>query len=81
MMDVQLTKDGMTLALTGPIVTGSTLNYTIKLDSFGRNDSGIYVCTANGRTQRNSIYLTGNIPETMDTIPLSTGYTPSTGAL
>ena len=75
MVDVQLSKDGTTLALTAPIVTGSTFTYTVKLVSFARNDSGIYVCTANVQTQPNSIYLTGNIPETMDTIPLYTGYT------
>ena len=74
MVDVWMFKDETTLALTGPTMIGSTFTYTVKLDSFGRNDSGIYACTATVQPQPNSMYLTGIIPETMDTIPLSTGY-------
>ena len=79
MVDVQLTKDGVALVLTDPVVNGSTFIYTVKLDSFGRNDSGIYVCIATVQPQPNSTYLTGDIPETRDTILLSTGYTLSAG--
>ena len=60
MVDAQLSRDGTTLALTGPTVAGTTFTYTIQLDSFGRNDSGNYTCTATVRPQPTSTYLTGS---------------------
>ena len=50
---------GTTRDLTGPVVSGTTFIYTIQLNSFGRRDSGIYVCVANVTVQQPSTYLTG----------------------
>ena len=47
MVDTQLSRDGTILDLTGPVVSGTTFTYTTQLNSFGRNDSGIYAYTAN----------------------------------
>ena len=58
MVDAQLSRDGTPLTLTGPTVAGIPLTYTIQLDSFGRNDSGNYTCTASVRPQPPSIFLT-----------------------
>ena len=60
MVEAQLTRDGTTLTLTGPKVTGTTFTYTIQLDSFSRNDSGKYICTATVTPQSTSSYLTGS---------------------
>ena len=61
MVDAQLSRDGTPLTLTGPTVTGTTFTYTIQLDSFGRNDSGNYTCSATvTRVQPTSTYLTGS---------------------
>ena len=60
MVDAQLSGDGTSLTLTGPTVTGTTFTYTIQLDSFGRNDSGNYTCSATVRPQPTSTYLTGS---------------------
>ena len=61
MVDAQLSRDGTPLTLTGPTVTGTTFTYTIQLDSFGRNDSGNYNCSATvRRVQSTSTYLTGS---------------------
>ena len=59
MVDTQLSWNGTTLGLPDPVMSGTTFTYTIRLDSFGRNDSGIYVCTANVMLQQPSAYLTG----------------------
>ena len=59
MVDTQLSRDGTTLDLTGPVVSGTTFLYTIQLNSFGRNDSGMYTCTATVRLQQSSTYLIG----------------------
>ena len=59
-VDAQLSRpDGTPLALTGPTVTGTTFTYTAQLNSFGRNDSGNYTCTATVRPQPPSVYLNG----------------------
>ena len=62
-IDIQLSRDGP--QLSNP--TGSTLNgsgtiftYTTQLNSFGRNDSGNYTCTATIQPQPTAVYLTGN---------------------
>ena len=60
MVDAQLSREGTPLTLTGPTVTGTTFTYTIQLDSFGRNDSGNYNCTATVRPRHNLTYLIGN---------------------
>ena len=59
MVDTQLSRDGTTLPLTGPMVSGTTFTYTIQLNSFGRNDSGNYACSANVTLRQPSTYLTG----------------------
>lgn len=58
-VDTQLSKDRAPLALTGPIVTGTTFTYTAQLNSFQRNDYGKYICTATIRPQPTSAYLIG----------------------
>ena len=61
MVDAQLSRDETPLTLTGPTVTGTTFTYTTQLDSFGRNDSGNYTCSATvTRAQSSSTYLTGS---------------------
>lgn len=56
-VDVQLSRNGTMLALTGPMVISTNFSYTIQLDSFGRRDSGNYTCTVS--LQQPSTYLTG----------------------
>ena len=58
-VNAQLSKDGTRLALTGPIVTGTTFTFTTELNSFQRSDFGNYTCTATIRPQSTSVYLTG----------------------
>ena len=59
-VEAQLSRNGMSLALPSLSVTGTTFTYTTQLSSFGRSDSGNYTCTANIRPQSNAVYLTGN---------------------
>ena len=70
----QLSRDGTTLALTGPTVTGTTFTYTIYFNLFRGNDSGNYTCTATVRPQSTSTYLTGNAVLS-DTIYIQAGRT------
>ena len=59
MVDVQLSRDGTPLTLTGPTVTG-------------RSDSGNYTCTATVRPEPSLIYVTGS--ETLsDTVYIKAG--------
>ena len=58
-VDAQLSRDGTPLTLTGPTVAGTTFTYTIQLDSFEKNGSGNYTCTATVRPQQSSTFLTG----------------------
>ena len=58
-VDAQLSRDGTPLALTGPVVTGTTFTYTTQLNSFGKSDYGSYNCTATVRPQPSSTYLIG----------------------
>ena len=61
MVDAQLSRDDTPLTLTDPTVTGTTFTYTIQLDSFGRDNSGNYTCSATViRVQSSSTYLTGS---------------------
>ena len=72
MVDTQLSRDGTTLPLTGPVVSGTTFTYTTQLNSFGRNDSGNYSCTATislGQTP----HLVENKTVTSDNLKVSTG--------
>ena len=72
-VDAQLSRDGTPLALTGPIVNGTTFTYTTQLNTFGRSDSGNYTCTATVRVQSNfSAFLIG-ISQLSDTIRVTTG--------
>ena len=60
MVDAQLSRDGTPLTLTNPTVTGTTFTYTTQLNSFGRSDSGNYICTATVRPQPSSTFITGS---------------------
>ena len=57
MVDVQLSRDGTPPTLSDPTVTGTTFTYTTQLNTFGRNDSGNYICTATIRSQLISTYF------------------------
>ena len=59
-VDAQLSRDGTALDLTSPTVSDTTFTYVTQLNSFGRNDSGNYTCTATVRPQSTSTYLTGS---------------------
>ena len=72
-VDVQLSRDGTPLALTGPTVSGTTITYTRRFESFGRSDSGNYTCTATIQPQPTSAYLTGNETLKSDSITIKAG--------
>ena len=61
MVSAQLSRDGTPLALSGPIVTGTTFTYTRRFESFGRSDSGNYTCTAIVGPQPTATYLSGSV--------------------
>ena len=73
MVDAQLSRDGIPLALTGPIVTGTTFTYTTELNSFGRSDSGNYTCTAIVRPQPSLTYFTGSETLLSDIVSIKAG--------
>ena len=58
MVDTQLSKDGTPLSLTGPTVTGTTLTYTIQLNTFDRRDAGNYTCTATVKPKPTLAHIT-----------------------
>ena len=60
MVDTQLSRDGMPLAITGLTVTGTTFVYTIQLSSFDTRDAGNYTCTATVRPKPTSTHLTAS---------------------
>jgi hypothetical protein len=60
MVEVQLSRDGTPLTLTGPTVSGTTFTYTRRFESFGRSDSGNYTCTATVGPEEALTYLTEN---------------------
>ena len=65
MMDIRMSRDGTQQTLTGPTVTGSTVTYTRRFGSFGRNDSGNYTCTVNIRpTGPTASYIIGSAERT-----------------
>ena len=72
MVDAQLSRDGTPLTLTGPTMAGTTFTYTIQFDSFRRNDSGNYTCTATARPQPASSYINAN-STTSCTVRVTTG--------
>ena len=65
MVNVQLLRDGIPLALTGPTIRDTTFTYTRRLESFGRSDSGNYTCMASVGPDPALTYVTGN--ETLST--------------
>ena len=71
-VDAQLSRDGTPLALTGPIVTGTTFTYSTQLNSFGRSDFGNYTCRATVRPQPTSTYLIG-VDVLSDTLSIKAG--------
>ena len=61
MVDAQLSRpDGTPLALTGSPADGTTFTYTTQLNSFGRNDSGNYTCTATVNSNSSHLELIEN---------------------
>ena len=72
-VDAQLSRDGTPLTLNGPTVTGTTFTYTRLIESFGRNDSGNYTCTASIQPRPTLIYLTGNETLQSDSINIKAG--------
>lgn len=73
MVDAKLSRGGITLALTGPTVTGTTLTYSTELNPFGRSDSGNYTCRVTMRAiSRLSAFLTG-VSQLSDTTRVTTG--------
>jgi hypothetical protein len=78
MVSAQVSKDdGTLLALTDPIVTGSTFTYTTQLKSFERNNFGNYTCIATIRPRPTSTYLTGTTVLS-DTLIIGAGkFTPA----
>ena len=77
-VDVQLSRDGAPIALSGPTVSRTTFIYTAQLNSFGRNDSGNYTCTATVRPQPALTFLTG-MGRTFNTAKITTGIYIVTG--
>ena len=71
MVNTQLSRDGTKLNRMMSI-SGTTFTYTIQLNSFGRNDSGNYTCTANVTLLQPSTYLTG-IRQGTDSIEIVIG--------
>ena len=77
MVEAQLSRDEIQLNLTGPTVTGTTFTYTKLFESFERNDSGNYTCTAVVKpNQQQAPYLTENLNATLtsDSIQVTTGW-------
>ncbi len=74
MVSAQMYKDdGTSLALTDPIVTGSTFTYTTQLKSFERNDFGNYTCIATIRPRPISTHLTGTSTILSDSLIIEAG--------
>ena len=60
-VDTQLFRNGTTLALAGPLVSGTRLSYTFRIESFKMNNIGEYVCTvAVSPSQSSSPDITGS---------------------
>ena len=73
-VDIQLSRDGTQLSNpTMSPVTGTSISYTARLNSFARSDSGNYTCTATIRPQPASTYLTGNETLESNKIQITTG--------
>ena len=71
--DIQLSRNENPLALIGMLTrTGTTITYTTQLNSFGRNDSGNYTCTATIRSQPTTTHLTASSSLT-NSAKISTG--------
>ena len=60
MVDVQLSRDGTTLALTGQTMTGTRFTYSSRITSFKMNNVGDYICTATVSLRSAQTYITGN---------------------
>ena len=72
MVNVQLLRNGIPLALTEPTIRDTTFTYITQINSFGRSDSGNYTCTATVRPELALTYVTGN--ETLsDTVNIKAG--------
>lgn len=57
-IDAQLSRDGAPVGRTGALRNGTTSTYITEIDSFGRNESGVYSCTVTVRPQSGSSLLT-----------------------
>lgn len=64
MVDTELSRGETQLPLTDPILTCGSLNYTAQLNSFRRNNSGTYICTATVRPGPNLTQLAPSTPIT-----------------
>ena len=73
-VDAQLSRNGSTLTLTGPVLSGTRLSYTYRIESFEVNNTGEYVCTAAvSPSQSSSPYITGSAAlTTKETIAFGT---------
>ena len=59
MVDAQLSRDGIPLNHTDPVISGTNFIYTLQFYSFGTSDSGAFNCTTTVRPQQSSNFLTG----------------------
>ena len=76
MVGIQLSKDGTPLSnRIMSSMRGTTFTYTtqLELNSFGRNNSGKYTCTATVSPQPTSTYLNGTITLPSSNIRVTTG--------
>ena len=60
LVDSQISRDGITLALSGPTVAGTRFIYSYQIESFTVCDSGKYICTATVKPKFGLAYITGN---------------------
>ena len=58
-VSAQLTHPNGSVLSQSNTTSGTTFTYNTQLNSFGRNDSGNYTCTATVRPQPTATYLTG----------------------
>ena len=59
-VDAQLSRDGTTLALTGPTMNGIRFIFSSQIASFQMSSVGDYICTATVSLRSAQTYITGN---------------------
>ena len=60
MVDAQLSRDGTTLAITGPTMTCTRFTFSSLITSFEMSNVGDYLCTATVSLHSAQTYITGN---------------------